>query len=115
MQISRLKWPVLLCVLIVSIVGAFGWRPADATPLGQTVPTVTPTVAPITPTATFTSTPQPPSPSRSQPTPTVAAPILLPVAGDSMHRPNISGSAIAGILGLTLLALAGALWLKRPD
>jgi len=110
MRISRLKWPICMCIFIISIVGTFSWRPVDATRLGQTVPTATPTVDPaITPTATATLLPTAsptaaasavPETSSQPAAPAPEAPKLLPVAGAASLF--VPGALIAGA-GVTLM------------
>ena len=105
MRTRQLMWAVMAFAIALSLVGSFDWTPADASRLGQTVPTRTPTAAPITP------APEPP-PATAVPSvessPAATPVILLPTAGDS------SGDALAlwGMIGLGLLLLAWAIRLR---
>src|SRR3990172_2085371 len=107
MRTKQGMWIALVCVIGLSLASSFNWAPADASSLGQTVPTRTPTAAPVTP------TPEPPPATEPPPASTVpsiesspaATPVfLLPTAGDSAAGGLQLGGA-AG-LGLTLLAWA---------
>lgn len=100
MPLSRIGWLGITAILIFSALVVVDWSPADASPLGQSVPTLTPT---STRTPDATSTPFPPATSQptagSEPvdstpdsnadTDADAAPVLLPTAGVSV-RPGAS-------------------------
>jgi len=76
----------LAWLLLASLAGPSAWAADAVAPFGQTVPTRTPTAAPVTPTATLapqptaTTTQVSPKPTANAAS-TPAAPALLPVAG----------------------------------
>ena len=96
MRMSHWMGVAFLFVLILSA-GAVDWAPANASRLGQTVPTRTPTAEPpsVTPTVVVTATSTP-----------SGAPALLPVAGNSADV----GPIVVGGMGLGLMWLA---WVAR--
>jgi len=84
----------LTLVIMANLAGPTAWAASAVAPVGQTVPTKTPTAAsptqtPATPVPTAASTPANP-------------PALLPQAGGGPD----AGLVIVGIAGLGLLALA---------
>ena len=108
MRTKQWMWIVMVCVIGLSLASSFDWAPANASRLGQTVPTHTPTAAPVTP------TPEPPPATEPPPASTVpsiesspaATPVfLLPTAGDSAA----GGLQFVGVLGLGLTLLAWAI------
>jgi hypothetical protein len=111
MRTKQWIWIAVLCVIGLSLASSFDWAPADASHLGQTVPTRTPTAAPVTP------TPEPPRATEPPPVSTVpsidssptATPVfLLPTAGDS----GTGGLQFVGVIGFGLTLLAWAIRLR---
>ena len=103
---ARSAWLAILglaWLLLASLFGPKAWAAEVVAPFGQTVPTRTPTTAPVTPTATLvpgataTAISTPTTPAQAT-TSTPASPQLLPVAGGE--------GAVTGAI-----VLAGALFI----
>ncbi len=93
----------LVLIFMANMTEPAAWAARDPAPLGQTVPTRTPTPGAEPPSATQPATPIP----TVALTPTsIGAPALLPVAGGDWEE----GLALVGVAGLGLLALA---WTAR--
>jgi hypothetical protein len=98
-------WLLIAGLVLAALTSTLDWAPANASPLGQTVPTRTPTPGPATST---------PKPSPSTPIPTLPAdvltatavsgnpPTLLPTAGGGSSD-DLAG---AGLMGLALIIVA---------
>ncbi len=112
MRMKREMWVVLACAFGLSLASSFDWAPVDASRLGQTVPTRTPTAAPVTPTPEPPSATEPPPPASTVPSiessPAATPVFLLPTAGDSAA----GGLQFVGVLGLGLTLLAWAIRLR---
>jgi len=115
MRVKRFVLSSIACVFALSMFGSFRWAPAEASHLGQTVPTFTPTPGPVSP------TPEPP-PSKppadpTQPPVTVAptaapaassatkTPVVLPVAGSDAGNGPVFLIAAGSSLAVTAWAL----------
>jgi len=109
----------LTLVIVANLAGPTAWAASAVAPLGQTVPTRTPTAAPVTPTPTPEplppTEPATPAPSSVVSTPSPAgAPVLLPVAGSDSN----GGLALVGAAGVCLLMLTWAArrrMARRPE
>jgi len=87
----------LVLVIMANLAGPVAWAASAAAPVGQTVPTKTPTPGPQPPSATEQAMPV----STVAPTPT-GPPALLPQAGAGPD----GRWALVGVAGLGFLALA---------
>lgn len=102
---------MVMVLVFMSVIHPVAWAAPENAPVGQTVPTRTPTLAPVTPSPQPTSVKSSPQPTSSSGVPTnvpdstaetEATPVLLPVAGD-----DVDGSlTLLGWLGLSFIGLA---------
>jgi len=84
MIVKRFVLSSVACVFALSVFSSFRWMPADASRMGQTVPTFTPTPGPATPTSTPEPQPSEPPPAEATQTPATPAPPQTPAAVAAM-------------------------------
>jgi hypothetical protein len=107
MPLKKLLWISVGGVLGLSLLASLDWAPANASRLGQSVPTRTPTVIPPTPGSTPTLLAEPTAALSAtlaaDPASTpVAPPALLPEAGGSL----LNGAPAVMLPGVLLLIAA---------
>jgi len=102
----------LAWLLLAGLAGPAAWAADAVAPFGQTVPTRTPTAAPVTPSATLEpqptgiSTQSPPKPTAGVALTPAPTPALLPVAGGV----NAADQNLPAI-GLLASGLSVSLWI----